>query len=55
MRERRAADATFDVLAFGTSRQRCPELSAECEAGGATRWIEAVNPSRSRWSSSATA
>jgi alkanesulfonate monooxygenase SsuD/methylene tetrahydromethanopterin reductase-like flavin-dependent oxidoreductase (luciferase family) len=44
MRERRAADGAFDVLAFATSRQPRPELPAECEAAGATWWIEAVNP-----------
>jgi hypothetical protein len=43
-RERRTADGPFDVLAFGTSRQGRPELAAECEAAGATWWIEAVNP-----------
>jgi luciferase-like monooxygenase len=40
----RADDAPIDVLAFGTSRERNPELVAECEAAGATWWLEAVNP-----------
>lgn len=44
LRERRADDRPFDVLAFATPGQRSPELAAESEAAGATWWIEAVNP-----------
>jgi alkanesulfonate monooxygenase SsuD/methylene tetrahydromethanopterin reductase-like flavin-dependent oxidoreductase (luciferase family) len=44
LRERRADSGPFDVLAFATARPQSPELAAECEAAGATWWIEAVNP-----------
>lgn len=43
IRTQRADDDRFDLLAFGTSRERSLEL-AECEAAGATWWLEAVNP-----------
>lgn len=40
----RAGDTPFDIVAFGTSPKRNPELSSAAEAAGATWWIEAVNP-----------
>jgi hypothetical protein len=44
IRAHRADDASFELLAFATSPAPRPDLTAECEAAGATWWIEAVNP-----------